>query len=114
MAWILRAPSGKEHRHPTTHVRPAPLRPPFPSIFWFILTALALLFLKKNSPSNLRSKFRFITEAGLDLLSRLLTYDPEERISAEEALRHPYFREAPLPKHPDLFGSFPSAAAGDK
>lgn len=23
-------------------------------------------------------------------------------------------RESPLPKHPDLFGSFPSAAAGDK
>ncbi|KAF8313859.1 Pkinase-domain-containing protein [Clavulina sp. PMI_390] len=66
------------------------------------------------SPPALRQRFRFITEAGLDLLSRLLTYDPEERISAEEALHHPYFREAPLPKHPDLFGSFPSAAAGDK
>ncbi|KZT06865.1 Pkinase-domain-containing protein [Laetiporus sulphureus 93-53] len=65
-------------------------------------------------PPQLRQKFPFITSAGLDLLSRLLTYDPEMRISATEALKHPYFSESPLPKHPDLFGSFPSAAAGEK
>ncbi|EJF66602.1 Pkinase-domain-containing protein [Dichomitus squalens LYAD-421 SS1] len=65
-------------------------------------------------PSQLRQKFPYVTSAGLDLLSRLLAYDPETRISAEEALKHPYFTESPLPKHPDLFGSFPSAAAGEK
>ncbi len=30
---------------------------------------------------------------ALDLLKRLLTYDPQCRISAEEAMRHPYFAE---------------------
>ncbi|GBE78309.1 Serine/threonine-protein kinase ppk23 [Sparassis crispa] len=65
-------------------------------------------------PPQLRHKFPYITAAGLDLMSRLLTYDPEMRISAEEALHHPYFSESPFPKHPDLFGSFPSAAAGEK
>ncbi|KAG0002170.1 cyclin-dependent serine/threonine protein kinase [Modicella reniformis] len=34
---------------------------------------------------------------GIDLLNRLLTYDPDKRISAEEALAHPYFEE--LGKH---------------
>ena len=43
-------------------------------------------------PPQLRQKFRYITDAGLDLLSQLLTYDPERRITAEEALKHPYFR----------------------
>jgi serine/threonine protein kinase len=38
-----------------------------------------------------RQKFPYITAAGIDLLSLLLTYDPERRITAEEALRHPYF-----------------------
>ncbi|TCD66381.1 hypothetical protein EIP91_001430 [Steccherinum ochraceum] len=64
--------------------------------------------------SQLRQKFPYITAAGVDLLSQFLTYDPEMRITAEEAMKHPYFSESPLPKHPDLFGSFPSAAAGEK
>ncbi|KZT74725.1 Pkinase-domain-containing protein [Daedalea quercina L-15889] len=63
---------------------------------------------------QLRQKFPHITAAGVDLMSRLLTYDPEMRISAVDALKHPYFSESPLPKHPDLFSSFPSAAAGEK
>ena len=43
-------------------------------------------------PPQLRQKFPYITAAGLDLLSHLLAYDPERRITAEEALKHPYFR----------------------
>jgi cell division cycle 2-like len=31
-----------------------------------------------------------------------------------DSLAHAVFRESPYPKHPDLFGSFPSAAAGEK
>lgn len=29
--------------------------------------------------------------AAIDLLEKLLKFDPSQRISAEEALRHPYF-----------------------
>lgn len=43
-------------------------------------------------PPQLRQKFPYITTEGIDLLSQLLTYDPEQRISATEALQHPYFR----------------------
>lgn len=64
--------------------------------------------------SNLRAKFRYTTDLGVDLMSKLLTYDPRRRISAEEALKHPWFQESPLPKHPDMFQSFPSTAAGDR
>lgn len=90
------------------------------------------LSLPSPQPHQFRQKFQYMTTAGIDLLMSLLTYDPERRISAEEALEHPYFMlvsiffvsvvfllnmydsESPLPKHPDLFGSFPSAAAGEK
>jgi cell division cycle 2-like protein len=43
-------------------------------------------------PHQFRQKFQYLTSAGLDLLMSLLTYDPERRISAEDALEHPYFR----------------------
>ncbi len=42
-------------------------------------------------PPQLRQKFPYITSAGLDLMSRLLAYDPDDRITADEALKHPYF-----------------------
>lgn len=37
------------------------------------------------------------TKPEFDLLKRLLAYDPEKRITAAEALKHPYFQEQPKP-----------------
>jgi len=86
--------------------------------------------LPSPQPHLFRQKFPYLTASGLDLLMSFLTYDPEQRITADEAMKHPYFScvvvrfsclsvltlssESPLPKHPDLFSSFPSAAAGEK
>ncbi|KAG6845997.1 hypothetical protein H0H87_011045 [Tephrocybe sp. NHM501043] len=81
---------------------------------YFTLPMAKTLSLPSPQPHQFRQKFQYMTTAGIDLLMSLLTYDPERRITAEEALRHPYFTESPLPKHPDLFASFPSAAAGEK
>jgi cell division cycle 2-like len=50
-------------------------------------------------PHQFRQKFPFLTIAGIDLLSSLLTYDPERRITAEEALQHPYFSCVSLPHY---------------
>ena len=58
--------------------------------------------------TSLRQKFgMYTTERGVDLLSRLLTYDPKMRITAEEALQHGYFKEAPAPKDPSMFPTWP-------
>ncbi|KAG0261776.1 hypothetical protein BG011_000678 [Mortierella polycephala] len=60
-------------------------------------------------PYNLlRSRLPYLTENGLDLMSKMLTYNPAKRITAEEALKHPYFSEAPPPKHPSMFPTWPS------
>ncbi|KAK6097821.1 Cyclin-dependent kinase 11B [Batrachochytrium dendrobatidis] len=40
---------------------------------------------------GLRSTFPYLPEDGLDLMSKLLRYDPETRITAEDALNHPFF-----------------------
>lgn len=58
--------------------------------------------------NNLSAEFPNLSENGLDLLSRLLTYDPSKRLTAEKALAHPYFKESPLPISPELFPTFPA------
>lgn len=70
--------------------------------------------IRASSRNHLSHHFRYCTEATQDLLQRMLTYDPSRRITAEEALQHPYFHESPPPAHPDSFGSFPYAAPGDR
>ena len=37
------------------------------------------------------------TEDALDLLSRLVAFDPRKRMTAVEALKHPYFKNSPKP-----------------
>ncbi|KAF1883197.1 hypothetical protein Lal_00003381 [Lupinus albus] len=49
----------------------------------------------------LRSLFPIASDDALDLLSKMFTYDPKVRISAQQALEHRYFTSAPLPTDPD-------------
>jgi serine/threonine protein kinase len=55
-----------------------------------------------------------LSETGLDLLNKLLTYDPAKRITARKALRHAWFYELPLPKRSEDMPSFPSAHDAQK
>ncbi|XP_069678862.1 cyclin-dependent kinase 11B-like isoform X2 [Periplaneta americana] len=59
--------------------------------------------------NQLRSRFgTMITDVGMDLMNRFLTYDPSQRITAEDALHHEYFKEAPLPIDPAMFPTWPA------
>ncbi|KAJ4713479.1 GPCR kinase [Melia azedarach] len=49
----------------------------------------------------LRSLFPTASDDALDLLSKMFTYDPKARITAQQALEHRYFSSAPLPTDPD-------------
>lgn len=39
-----------------------------------------------------------LDEDGLDLLTKMLVYNPRKRISADEALQHPWFHDVQLPQ----------------
>ena len=49
------------------------------------------------APPDKRQTFPGQTADALSLLSRLLTFDPNKRITAEEALQHRYFKTSPAP-----------------
>ncbi|EXJ82403.1 CMGC/CDK protein kinase [Capronia epimyces CBS 606.96] len=67
-----------------------------------------------SPPSLSASKFPYITNAGLRLLSSLLSMNPTARPSASEILSHPYFKEDPRPKAKEMFPTFPSKAGQEK
>ena len=51
-------------------------------------------------------------KSGFDLINRFLTYCPERRITADEALRHEFFTESPLPVDPAMFPTWPAKSEG--
>ncbi|KAL5202371.1 hypothetical protein ABZP36_013323 [Zizania latifolia] len=48
----------------------------------------------------LRSLFPMASDDALDLLSKMFTYDPKARITAQQALEHRYFSSVPAPTKP--------------
>lgn len=60
------------------------------------------------------SKFPYLSSSGLRLLSSLLSLNPADRPSADEALQHRYFQEDPRPKPKEMMPTFPSKAGQEK
>ena len=54
-------------------------------------TKLFLLSLPNPEVPNFRARYQGIDENAIDLLEKMLVYDPKARITAENALEHPYF-----------------------
>ncbi|GJY76714.1 cyclin-dependent kinase G-2 isoform X1, partial [Tanacetum coccineum] len=55
-----------------------------------------------------------VSDAGFDLLNKLLTHNLEKRITADAALNHEWFREVPIPKSKDFMPTFPAQHAQDR
>ncbi|KAK4402672.1 Cyclin-dependent kinase G-2 [Sesamum angolense] len=70
--------------------------------------------LRKKFPATSFTGSPVLSDTGFDLLNKLLTYDPEKRITAEAALNHEWFREVPLPKSKEFMPTFPAQHAQDR
>uniref|UniRef100_A0ABK0LRM0 Protein kinase domain-containing protein n=2 Tax=Rattus norvegicus TaxID=10116 RepID=A0ABK0LRM0_RAT len=59
--------------------------------------------------NNLRKRFgASLSDQGFDLMNKFLTYFPGRRVSAEDGLKHEYFRETPLPIDSSMFPTWPA------
>ncbi|GER56056.1 kinase family protein [Striga asiatica] len=70
--------------------------------------------LRRKFPPTSFTGSPVLSDAGFDLLNKLLTYDPQKRITAKEALNHEWFREVPLPKSKEFMPTFPAHHAQDR
>jgi len=74
----------------------------------------ASYFTAKTYPGG-KLKERFVNKLGecplneqaMNLLEKMLFYDPSKRITAGEALKHPWFKESPPAQECDLMPTFP-------
>jgi cyclin-dependent kinase len=62
-------------------------------------------------PQPLKKVCRRLDNVGLELLGRMLQFDPAKRISAENAMKHPYFKDLKLA--PPRKGMDPAMAKHD-
>ena len=84
--------------------------------FWRLPNAPSLKLPReqRNKQAFDRARFPFLSSAGVDLLSSLLSLNPDDRPTAKEVLEHDYFREQPKPKPSEMFPTFPSKAGQEK
>lgn len=63
--------------------------------------------------NNLHNRIgKKLGKSGFDLINRFLTYCPERRITAAEALNHEFFKESPKPVDPSMFPTWPARSEG--
>lgn len=62
-----------------------------------------ILQLGKINKKPLSQLFPEASKSGLDLLSKMLIFDPNKRINVDEALNHPYLAEVNMEKEVNVF-----------
>ena len=63
---------------------------------------------KQYEYNQIESMFAVYKANCLDLMKHLLAYDPSKRITATNAIKHPFFKEMPMPCTVDMMPTFPA------
>ena len=63
------------------------------------------LYATKISEKSIKNVFVNASEEAIDLLKRILTFNPKKRITVDEALEHCYFKDLRQPEQEIVFDS---------
>ena len=66
------------------------------------------IFKRHSIVTNANGSFTCSFLIFVNISSRFLTYDPQKRITAEDALKHTYLKEQPYPIHPSMLPTWPA------
>jgi serine/threonine protein kinase len=58
-------------------------------------------------PTSLQQLIPNASEQAIDLMQKMMIFDPQKRITPQQALKHPYFDGFELSKEPKIFESVP-------
>jgi len=75
---------------------------------WSKLPNVGTTLIPEQPYNYIEHEFPNLHQSGIDLLNAMLTYDPNRRCSAKDALAHPYFKTQPRPKLKEEMPSFPT------
>eukprot|EP00117_Sycon_ciliatum_P038897 scpid46869/ scgid28828/ Cyclin-dependent kinase 11B; Cell division cycle 2-like protein kinase 1; Cell division protein kinase 11B; Galactosyltransferase-associated protein kinase p58/GTA; PITSLRE serine/threonine-protein kinase CDC2L1; p58 CLK-1 len=75
---------------------------------WKDLPAVQKVTFAEQPYNHLKEKLPTLTGNGIKLLNKMLTFDPDQRISAEDSMADDFFKEAPLPVDPAMFPTWPA------
>lgn len=56
-------------------------------------------------PTSLQQLIPNASEQAIDLMQKMMIFDPQKRITPAQALKHPYFDGFELSKEPRIFES---------
>lgn len=73
-----------------------------PKDYAFYNEKTKIIKLKYFPQTNLKNIFTAVSEDALDLLEKMLQFDPSKRINVNEALQHQYFKNKPAATLPHL------------
>ncbi|XP_063678767.1 cyclin-dependent kinase 12-like isoform X4 [Bolinopsis microptera] len=99
---LFRARSEQDQLEVICRICGSPNPDNWPNVVNLSLYSSLIEYNKKKYPRIVRKEFCYFPEHALDLVDKTLTMDPDQRLTAEECLKHKFLSDVDLSKEPPM------------